>query len=219
MIAHSNAAPNLSCPGNFAFTYTDQASLDESFADYLRAFRTSEDGCAITSVTDLSTLDAPSFTGGCITINFTATDCEGTDSCSATFIANGPTLNTEAVLDIPENMTLANCMDDEQAMTAFLAWIGEFGFTGGCGGTTATDLSTFSPPGCGGTTTVAYNVTSAGITIGETRTFSIPAAVIAPDPAAAVPTMGQWGIICLLLIIMIGGVLELRRSSSLLSTK
>ena len=210
-ISYASATPNISCPGNFSFTYTDQASLNESFADYLRAFRVSEDGCAITATTDFTTLTPPSFTGGCTTVVFEATDCEGTESCSATFIALGSGIQGATPI-CPGNMTLANCTSDEEAMASFTLWLEGFSFTGGCDVTT-TDLSIYSPPGCGGTTEVLYEVTSMGVTIGCTAVFAIPAEVSAPDPA--IPTMGQWGVICLFLVFMIIGILEVRTKSSL----
>ena len=213
----SYAAPNVGCPGDFAFTYTSQASVDESFSDYLRAFRTTENGCAITSTTDLSTFSAPSFTGGSVTIIFEATDCNGTERCTATFTAlEDCTGKASAIPVCPGNMTLTNCMSDAEAMASFQSWLEGFGHTGGCNVTT-TDLSAYSPPGCGGTTEVTYEVTSMGVTVGCTAFFAIPAEVAAPGPS--VPTMGEWGIICLFLIFAIIGIVELKKSYSILQTK
>lgn len=219
--AQISATPNIGCPNDFSFTFTDQASLDGTFADYIRAFRATEGDCAITTMTDLSTLSPPSFSGGCATILFEVTDCDTTVSCSATFTALGSGI--PAVTPVcPAPMTLANCMSDEEAMTSFRTWLEGFTYSGGCNVVT-TDLSIYSPPGCGGTTTVTFEVTDLSdptrLSLSCSSTFAIPAEVAAPDPAAGVPTMGEWGIICSFLILMIVGVVELKRTSSFLPTK
>lgn len=210
-----SAIPNVTCPGNFSSTYSNQTSLNETFADYLRAIFATEDGCPITSMTDLSTFSPPSFTGGCTTIVFEATDCDGTNQCTAVFTAIGPDIPSITPI-CPGNMTLTSCTSDEEANAAFQTWLEGFSHSGGCDVTT-TDLSIYSPPGCGGTTEVRYEVSSMGLTIGCTATFAIPAEVSAPDPSI-VPTMGEWGIICLFLILIIVGAVHIRVTSSGLHT-
>ena len=210
-------APNISCPVNVSFTFSDQRSLDETFSDYLHAFIVTENGCAITSSTDLSTFSPPRFTGGTVTIVFEATDCNGTDRCTATFTAINNCGAPPVIPICPDNMTLVNCSSDEEAMASFSLWLEGFTFTGGCDVTT-TDLSTFVPPGCGGTTEILYVVMSQSDTIACSATFAIPAEVAAPDPSTTVPTMGEWSIICSFLLFMIVGILELKRQSIVTTT-
>ena len=215
-ISSLSGKPNISCPVNFAFSFSDQSSLDETFSDYIKAFILTEDGCAITSATDLTSFAAPSYTGGTVTILFEATDCSGTASCTATFTAIDNCAGTPPAIPLcPANMTLGNCTSDEEAMAAFRLWLEGFSFTGGCDVTT-TDLSSYRPPGCGGTTEVLYEVISQGFAVGCRATFAIPAEVAAPDPIEPIPTMGQWSVICLFLIYMIIGVLA-HDSNSLLA--
>lgn len=214
----SHATIGINCPSNSTLTYSNQEELDASFIDFIKSIRTTAGSCPITFSTDLSTFTAPQFTGGCTTIVFEATDCDGTESCTAVFTAVGPSLPS-AIPICPGDMTLPSCTSNTEAMASFRSWIKGFSYTGSCDVIT-TDLSTYSPPGCGGTTEVLYEITTMGLTIGCTATFAIPAEIAGPDPSiSAVPTIGEWGIICLFLIFAIIGIVELKGMTSHSSSK
>jgi hypothetical protein len=166
----------LNCPADVAETACQtQTAIDAAFADWLSAFGFSG-GCGANGAFDGGAPTAPPACGGSVTATYRVTSACAADAvCTKTFtVANAP-----VVLDCPENVTVSNCQTQAQVNAAFLAWLAEATFSGGCGASSTNDAGS-APPAGGGIVTVIFRVQSACATdVTCSRTFTVsPAATI-----------------------------------------
>ena len=152
-------------------TCLTQAQVDNAFVNWLANFAAAG-GCLSTN-TDLTTLAAPPFCGGALTVTFDANDaCGQAASCAATFtLPDAPILS----VNCPANIATLLCASQQDIITAWNNWIAQFSFAGGCLVDT-TDLTTFSPPdSCGGAVTIDFTATDAcGQSASCAATFTVP---------------------------------------------
>jgi hypothetical protein len=170
------AAPavNLNVPANYTgTTCMTKADIDAAYTAFVNG-ASFNGGCG-GSISNNAPASAPSFCGGSVTVEWTVTsDCEVLVVKSATFtIPAAPAVN----LNVPANYTGTACMTQADVDVAYLAWLAEASFTGGCSASISNNAPANAPSFCGGSVTVEWTVTSGcGAAVMRSASFTIPAA-------------------------------------------
>ncbi|MGL2967468.1 T9SS type A sorting domain-containing protein, partial [Flavobacterium sp. XGLA_31] len=148
-----------------ACAYSDQASLDVAFAEWLSEFSVSG-GCDPQG--NYGQPVAPDLCiGGTTTVVYTVNDkCQIVEE-TRTFTVNKA---AELVVVCPGNK-IAVCGED--AASLFEEWKGEFDHTGGCPGAVSTDLTQFILPQPGQSITITFTVTDGCQTGSCTARFEV----------------------------------------------
>ncbi|MGC4040184.1 MAG: T9SS type A sorting domain-containing protein [Flavobacterium sp.] len=173
----------LNCPDTIITgACQTQQAVNSAFNAWLNSFGFTGGSTPVLTRTPAEPI-APSACGGATTVTWTVTDrCGEPQTCTRTFTVPTP---PGVVVNGPQNSTTNACTyaNQEEANTAFAAWLAQFTATGGCA-PVGNYGQPQAPAYCGGSIDVTFNVTDRcypGSSI--TRTFTIT-----PAPAVNVTT-------------------------------
>ncbi len=155
----------------------NQDDLDDVFAAWLGS-TSFTGGCDPTMSNDY-TGPAPDICGSTTSVTWTVTSaCEGPVTCSADFEVPTP----EAVeLDCASDMTIDDCVSQDEINTAYTNWLNSASFTGGCNGELSNNGPASAPNACagGGTVDVTWTVTSScELDVTCMASFTVPGAEV-----------------------------------------
>jgi len=185
------------------------------FEDWIAGFNYSHvnASCTVTE-TDLSGFSLPALSGGTTNITYRVTDsCGNEESCTASFTLIGDP-STTIILNCPEDFVLEDCSSQAKVDSAFNAWKAQFTFIAPPGSDlVATNLSVERAPNCGSSKTITFIVEDrsnpAIAPVECSRTFVLPPAPLI-NPLEGIPTMGEWGVIALILILLSIAVVSMK---------
>jgi len=193
-----------------------QDLVDAAFFDWSVSFTFVDNGCNPVE-TGKEGLTIPSAVfGGSTTINYAVTDgCGNAQNCSGVFTVNG-TVASPIIVSCPPDIQLDESATQSQVDSAFNVWVNAF--TSFPATALTTDLSTLVPPAIGGdpvqVTYIAEDPSNPD-NVGTCESTFIPPSASLTDGNDEIPTMGQWGLISLSLLLLIFCVNGIRIGSVL----
>lgn len=169
-----NHKATISCPppGNIG-SCNNQADVDAAFLNWLATASISNDGGCTATISNDGGTSGPLACGGSTLVTFSATNCCGSETCSATFTVEAA---PEVLLVCPVATTSAACLSQSAIETAYNNWLASVSATGGCN-TSISNVHDAAPDKCtGGTATAIFTASSTcqgDVTCSST--FTVPA--------------------------------------------
>lgn len=201
---------------NLSQGVTTQDLVDAAFDDWLVSFTFDDNGCNPVETGKVGLRIPSANFGGTTIINYSVSDnCTNTESCAGSFSLSG-TIASPIIVSCPPDIQMDNTATQFQVDSAFNIWVNSF--TSFPTTTLATDLTTLVPPALGGNpvqvTYIAEDPTNPA-NVGTCESTFIPPSSSLTTGNDEIPTLGQWGIISLTLLLLILSINGLRESSSL----
>ncbi len=211
----------INCPNDLTVNVEDFGELPggvseddlvvAAFEDWFSFFSFTDNGCNPVA-SGLEDIEIPKAgLGGTVKITYVVTDdCGNAETCTSSFVVIGSVM-TPIIVSCPPDVNLSNSYTQAQVDSAFVVWIGSFLSIPDYGLTT--DLDTFVSPLIGSDPVIVDFVSrdpNNEDNIGTCLSTFFPPASSLVNPNDEIPTMGQWGVIVLLILLMIFGTTTIR---------